>query len=120
MVPIAFCLLLGAAKPRMQDARARAQWSGLVQIHHIIPREHRAHATVQEMGIHAGENLMFLPTRRGKKELRTVRRVHDGGHRGYNVYVGRALTRVHSIDELRVLIHSLRSKLRKGVEIPWL
>lgn len=89
---------------------------GKVQVHHIIPLEWKSHANLKDYNIDAGYNLMFLPTKRGKIEINTIRRIHDGGHSKYNKFVKEQL-------DLEVdpyyLSYTLRDKLIHDGEVPW-
>ena len=69
------------------NIKCRYNLHELVQVHHIIPLEWKAHPNLFNYDVYSGNNLIFLPTRKGKEVINTVRRIHDGGHRKYNMFV---------------------------------
>ena len=105
----------------LRSFRRRSALVGLLQIHHKIPREFANHphvSTALPDGIHdADDNLMFMPTREGARRLRLRegRVVHDGGHAGYNLWVGRQLEAAHSAFDVLRLIRTLDNELH----VPW-
>ena len=98
----------------------------LVQIHHVIPREHMVHPILQTIGfdIESPLNLMFMPTLKGADhlQLRPGRLIHDGGHPAYNRWVSELLfSNVSDIDDVTLLIRHLQRKLRQtDPQIPWI
>ena len=106
--------------------RDRFGLRGLVEIHHIIPREFATHPTITRAGydIEDGHNMMFMPSAAGGHVLQTHRPVHSGGHRTYNRWVGEELnanlnaTSPEHVTELR---RYLRGCLRSAVKapVPW-
>ena len=89
-----------------------------IQVHHIIPLEWKKHRNIikNNYNIDAGYNLIFMPTKYGKKYLNTIRRIHDGGHSEYNKYVYNLLNEIHDPFEINKL---LRNKIINNEEIPW-
>lgn len=89
--------LLFSGKPHREFKRIRVNQnlSGLVDIHHILPKEFRYHPTIlfSKYNLEDGYNLMFLPTSKGSCILNTHidRPVHYNRHRSYNRYVGTIL-----------------------------
>jgi len=61
---------------------------GLVQDHHIIPRQFSKQVTID---IDASNNLIMLPTSYGKSFLNTSRPIHENGHLKYNKYIEKLL-----------------------------
>jgi hypothetical protein len=57
---------------------------GLVQDHHIIPRQFSRRVNIN---IDESKNLMMLPTSYGKLFLNTSRPIHENGHVKYNKYI---------------------------------
>ena len=57
---------------------------GLVQDHHIIPRQFSRRVNID---IDGSNNLIMLPTLYGKLCLNTSRPIHENGHPNYNKYV---------------------------------
>jgi len=96
---------------------------GLVEVHHILPRQFRAHDALSDFDIDSGSNLMFMPTRAGKTLINTVRPCHEGGHRHYNEYVLRYLNSLptrNNTQEVHGLIRKLRLSLMESSPlIPW-
>lgn len=144
--PFAKLLFFGIPKTRFQHAKHRHNISGLVQIHHIVPRQFRNHPIVVSCAfynfhIDDGCNLMLLPNKRGRERLSTARPCHDGGHVAYNRFVGKRLSemqrqRKHRVEQdatrdaedLVTLIQDLRHEVRTReyqlrstpFQIPWL
>ncbi len=94
----------------------RYNLQGLVQVHHIIPLEWRNHSNLLDYDVHSGYNLIFLPTKKGKEVINTIRRIHDGGHHKYNIFVKEKLDLGYDPYELCYL---LREKFIQNEEIPW-
>ena len=89
-----------------------------VQVHHIIPLEWKKHSSLleHEYDIDAGYNLIFMPSKIGKKSINTVRRVHDGGHPKYNLHIIELLDKNEDPFEINKII---RKKILNNEEIPW-
>ena len=101
---------------KLRFARKRFNLDGLVQIHHIIPKEHVRHPLVvcSVYDINDEYNLMFMPTCVYQKSKRLV---HDGGHVKYNQYVRE---RLDVTDDIFALSKELRLILKSGnTTIPW-
>lgn len=118
--------LEGITKQHFKDARCKYQLNGMVQIHHIIPRQFRNHPLLNELDIDGGYNLIFMPTKKGKTNMHTRRLPHDGGHSVYNRFVGRQLeatfhstSKEHYQEEVIDRIINLRKNLTKNSTIPW-
>lgn len=100
--------------------------TGLVQTHHVIPREFRWHPTIQrfDYDVNATQNLMLMPTPAGKLvmrgKIRTDRLTHGWGHKKYNDYVGWMLDCIDSEEDLLQFKIFLRHSLRHQPHvIPW-
>ena len=105
-----------------RQSKKRFKLGGLVEDHHIIPKQWRKHTIISDLGynISANYNLIFLPTDLGKKRLYTSRLIHSGGHFPYNIYVKSRLDDIDNAVDLRNFVRSLKYSLRgKGEEIPW-
>ena len=114
--------------------RFRKRWSllGLLQIHHIIPRQCSDHPILLGYDMEGPSNLMFLPTREGvsKMKLRETVPIHDGGHVKYNIYVRSVLDglyeekRRYGWDDEKtnmdvvLLAQRLRRDIKTG-DVPW-
>lgn len=61
---------------------------GLVQDHHIIPRQFSCRVNID---IDGSKNLIMLPTSYGKLLLNTSRPIHENGHPKYNKYIRQLL-----------------------------
>lgn len=61
---------------------------GLVQDHHIIPRQFSKRVSID---IDTSKNLIMLPTSYGKLFLNTSRPIHENGHPKYNKYIKQLL-----------------------------
>ena len=64
----------------------KSRWNikGLVEDHHVIPKQFRAHPTIEKYkyDMNCSTNIILLPTKHGKHvmNLRENRLVHDGNH----------------------------------------
>ena len=76
--------------------------SGLIQDHHIIPREFRNIINYDNSrlinSIDSSNNLIMLPTNNGYSFLNTNRSIHENGHKYYNQYIYTLIQQGHSID----------------------
>jgi hypothetical protein len=68
---------------------------GLVQDHHIIPRQF---SKIVNIDIDSSRNLIMLPTSYGKLYLNTTRPIHENGHPNYNKYIKHLLDENYSED----------------------
>lgn len=119
---ITFLAQLAAGMDRLRAIRTRFKLDGLVDIHHIIPRQH-ARRMPADM-LHAAENVMFMPTLEGvaRMRLRPTRLIHHGGHVAYNAHVGACLASIaiDDRDALLALQCDLRRRIRLGdPDLPW-
>lgn len=120
-------LFSGMPKRNFQNIRNKKNLTGLVDIHHIVPREFRYHPTIKfsNYDIENGYNLMFLPTSKGSCILNTHvdRPVHYNGHRIYNKYIGMILDEMfmeRKTSEFNMC--KLNKKLRlnmRHLDCPW-
>ena len=78
----------GSLARKMFKVRWGLHGNGLVEDHHIIPKQFKKHPVVvkAKYDINASKNLIMLPTRLGKFVLRVRedRLIHAGKHAGYN------------------------------------
>ena len=114
----------GSFARRIFKTRWGLQGTGLVEDHHIIPRQFKNHPIVMKAAydINASKNLIMLPTRLGKSVLcvREDRLIHSGKHTGYNRYVGRMLDSMKSTTEFTEFTKFLRIACRhRPQDIPW-
>lgn len=88
---------------------------GLVQDHHIIPREFKNLINYENSklinNIDSSKNLIILPTRYGKLFINTNRSIHENGHKHYNRYIRKLITQNNSID---FIIFYVKQQLRNG------
>lgn len=88
---------------------------GLVQDHHIIPREFKNSIDYKNSNlidsIDSPKNLIMLPTRYGKLFINTNRSIHENGHKHYNRYIHNLLNKNYSID---YIIPYVKYQLRNG------
>ena len=67
----------------------KTRWNikGLVEDHHVIPKQFRGHPTIKKYNydMNCSTNIILLPTKHGKHvmNLRENRLVHDGNHYKY-------------------------------------
>lgn len=78
---------------------------GLVQDHHIIPRQFSRRVNID---IDEYRNLIMLPTSYGKLLLNTSRPIHENGHPKYNKYIAKLLDK--NLTEEFIII-SIRKQL---------
>lgn len=107
----------------LKSIRNRFHLSNKLQIHHIIPREHRQYLRNIGRLESDPENLILMPTKYGMESmnLREDRIVHDCGHPLYNKYVGLLLK--NTMDEEYILM--IQKNLRRRIQfsdpnLPWL
>lgn len=113
--------------PDLRAVRKRFHLDGLVQIHHVYPRQFRNHPALEDFHVDSPENLVLMPTRRASESicLRKDRLIHDGGHPSYNRYVGKYLeTVMHLPPELRQkhilqTLLVLQKEMRHHTFVPW-
>ena len=119
----------GRSSAPVKRAAARFGLQGLVQVHHIYPRQFRNHPSLHGLDVQDAENLLLMPTHRGTKVLRlhSSRLVHDGGHNAYNKHIGRYLsvtvTRLPERSRLQHLLETrevLRAEMRNHTFVPWI
>ena len=89
--------------------------SGLVQDHHIIPREFKNILNYENSklinNIDSSKNLIILPTKYGKLFINTNRSIHENGHKHYNKYIYNLIINNYSID---FIIPYVKQQLRNG------
>jgi hypothetical protein len=81
---------------------------GLVQDHHIIPRQFSRRVSID---VDSSKNLIMLPTSYGKLFLNTSRPIHENGHPKYNKYIEQLLNQ-NATEEF--IIFFLRQQLLNG------
>lgn len=88
---------------------------GLIQDHHIIPRQLRNKINYENSklidNIDSSNNLIMLPTRYGNLFLNTNRSIHENGHKYYNQYINSLIQQGYSIDYIILFV---RKQLRNG------
>ena len=89
---------------------------GLIQDHHIIPRQLRNKIDYKTSAlidnIDSSNNLIMLPTRYGKLFLNTNRSIHENGHQYYNQYINSLIQQGYSIDYIILFV---RNQIRYGI-----
>jgi hypothetical protein len=88
---------------------------GLVQDHHIIPREFKNIINYENSKlintIDSSNNLIMMPTRYGKLFIKTNRSIHENGHKLYNKYIYNLIFQNYSIDYIIPLV---KKELKSG------
>ena len=113
---------------KFQKVRQEKKLQGLVDIHHIIPKQCKNHPTIimSQYDISNGYNLMFLPNLSGWMKIDNLhpeRPIHFRGHKEYNNYVITLLdemflnNQIHE-ENLCKLNKHLRKNMRR-LDIPW-
>jgi len=108
--------LLNLLRAHFIKTKYKFNLEDLVQVHHIIPLEHRYHPNLDNYDINAGYNLMLMPTKKGKQLINTTRRIHEGGHQKYNKHVKHYLDLNCDPYEISYI---LRLQLMNDEDIPW-
>lgn len=89
---------------------------GLVQDHHIIPREFKNILNYETSNlissIDSSKNLIIMPTKYGKLFIKTNRSVHENGHKYYNRYIYNLIKENYTIDEIIMFV---KQQLRNGI-----
>ncbi|QIG59808.1 hypothetical protein [Dishui Lake phycodnavirus 3] len=101
--------------------KIRMNIQGLVEDHHIIPRQFKNHPTVQKFkyDINASKNLILMP-RFLYKNLRSNRIAHNGQHTAYNAYVHNVLNCIKQEKDLYDFVDFLKVACRfRPQDIPW-
>ena len=120
-------LFFNTPKYHFKKTRIKKNLKGLVDIHHIIPREFKKHPTIlfSNYDIENGYNLMFLPTHKGSinLNLHNDRPIHSNGHVKYNIYVKNILNEMYNNNNISehnicILNHHLKSNMRH-LNCPW-
>jgi hypothetical protein len=114
----------GSVARKMFKVRWGLHNKGLVEDHHVIPKQHAKHLTVKrfDYDVNASSNIVMLPTRYGKEvlQVREDRLVHAGKHERYNAYVGDMLDIIQTKDDLDVFVDFLKVGCRyRPQDIPW-
>jgi len=114
----------GSLARKMFKVRWGLHGKGLVEDHHVIPKEFKKHPIVvkSKYDINASKNLIMLPTRLGKMVLRVRedRLIHTGKHKAYNMYVRRMLDSMTCTKEFTRFTEFLRMACRhRPQDIPW-
>jgi hypothetical protein len=114
----------GSVARKMFKVRQGLYNKGLVEDHHVIPKQYAKHPTVRrfDYDMNASSNIVMLPTRYGKEvlQVREDRLVHAGHHDKYNVYVGDMLNVIQTKHELQVFVDFLKVGCRyRPQDIPW-
>lgn len=113
---------------RLRSVRVRFNLHNYVNIHHVLPKQHR-HMIPRGM-LNEKNNLMLLPTKKGMENmnLRKSRLVHQGGHIPYNQYVGELLRDIIATHATQALlcaaIIALQTELKRRIRaddqtLPW-
>ena len=104
----------------------KSRWNirGLVQDHHVIPKQFKTHEVVQKYSydINASSNIIMLPTLHGKHVLnvRDDRLIHSGPHHKYNKYVNSVLDSIKTESDLELFVSFLKESCRfNPSHIPW-
>lgn len=105
-----------------QDIKKRFGLDGLVETHHLIPKQWKNHPIITryEYDISENYNLIFMPTHLGLKKLNTNRLLHTGGHKPYNQYVKYNLDLIDNKSALDEFCAYLRYSMKGNPDnIPW-
>ena len=115
----------GSVARRNFMVRHHLHKTGLVQSHHVIPKQFKTHPVIVQnrYDVNASGNLILMPTPVGKivmKGIRADRLTHGWGHRRYDAYVKSMLDCIHSEEDLFAFRDYLRYVLRhEPHHVPW-
>ena len=122
------CLLFsGLTKNKFNLYKKRFGLTSLVEIHHLIPKQHKNHPIITNLNyeIEDGYNFAFLPNKKGinKINLYKNRPIHQNGHYKYNLFVKDYLdylydSKNYSKEDLIKFNIFLRRNM-KDLTIPW-
>ena len=107
---------------RLKSIRSRFSLQHKVQIHHIIPRQHKKYLRKIGLSEDHRDNLLLMPTKIGMHtmNLRKQRLIHDGGHNAYNKYVKKLIDKMTNERDILLIQKELRKKiLIADPELPW-
>ena len=107
-------------------------YTGLVQDHHCVPKQHRNHILLKtiDYDINKYDNIVIMPNKKGIVELNIHPKtlIHDGGHLKYNIYVKQQLDYIYDnfddTDSYKYQFWLLHKYLKKNMRfnednIPW-
>lgn len=114
----------GFSKSHLRRTRSRLHWQGLVEIHHVIPRELARHPRLLAEGydVEGSYNTIFAPSAVAHRllTLSDTRPVHSGGHPRYNAFVRDQLDACEpGLDAFLALLWVCHQGSRGRVRVPW-
>lgn len=113
----------GHTKRQLRKKRDQLQLRGLIDIHHIIPREFKNHPTLKKnrYDVEESYNLMFMPRRVAvyTMTLRENRPLHDVNHSIYNDMVGNGLCIYQNDGEFLWFLLLLHKICRGRIRSKW-
>lgn len=111
------------SRPDLRAARTRFGLTGLVDVHHVIPRSCARHEALGRLGfsVEDASNFAFVPNRTGRAALRLhPGRVIHSSHLRYNRFVWSELDAVRDDADLLQLLAYLHVQVRAHhPTIPW-
>ena len=114
----------GFRKAHLRRKRAAYGLTGLVEIHHVVPREFREHPRLlrERYDVEAPYNTVFAPSTHAFScmRLRATRPNHSGGHHAYNAWVRSELDGCASgLEAFLSLLLALHLGSRGRIVVPW-
>jgi hypothetical protein len=113
----------GYSKRVLRHARKRWSLHGLVDIHHVVPKQFKRHPIVVKHGydVEADYNFMFCVTSRGLERLnvRDSRPVHDINHSRYNLFVNERFYSTDDYNSLIMVLATLYHVCRGRTQSTW-
>ena len=113
------CRLL---KDNVEKTRENFNIIGLVEIHHVVPKEFKNHPTLlrEKYDVEEDYNFVFVPSKKGMYELNSHNRpIHSGGHPAYNLFVKTHLDKCNSSCYFLALLCILFNGSRGRIKVPW-
>jgi hypothetical protein len=109
----------GFSKLALRRARARHGLARAVEIHHVIPREFRAHPQLaaRAYDVDAAYNTIFMPS--ATYPTHCQRPQHTGGHPQYNAFVRKRLDGCETREGFMALLFVCHWGSRGRCGVPW-
>lgn len=115
--------MYGYSKVHLRKTRTKLRLTGLVEVHHVIPRTYSNCDFLKSIGYdtEASYNLVFCPSKLGHNTLniRESRPIHTGGHMKYNAFVKKNIDVCDTIHEFYILWLFLHMACRGWCTVPW-
>lgn len=112
----------GYPKRMLRKTREKFNMIGLVEIHHVVPKEFKNHPTLlrEKYNVEEDYNFVFVPSKKGACNLNLRNRpIHSGGHPAYNSFVKTHLDVCNSSCYFIILLYILFNGSSGRMKVPW-